>query len=205
MGLSLAHRFGGKGYHLALVARRAELLSSYMEELVSAGIACSAFVADMAVDGAAARVMQLISEQHGPTDVLIYNAAALGVHVRASDMSLETFYETLRVNLVSALVAAQCAVPGMRAKGGGTILFSNGTLALHPSGDYASIALAKAALLNLTESLFQELSPEGIHVATVLISGRIAKGTVFDPDVLAEVYWRIHSQERSVWAFKAMA
>jgi short-subunit dehydrogenase len=201
MGLSLAQRFGEEGYEVALVARNEDSLASFVDILHGAGIQSSAYSADMSEDGEASRVMGLIEHRYGAIDVLIYNAAALGVRATPSDMSLETFYGTLRVNLVSALVAAQCAIPGMRRNGRGTILFSNGTWALHPSAQYAPIGLAKAALLNLTESLFEELSPDGIHVATVIISGRIEKGTEFDPDRLAALYWRIHQQDRADWSY----
>jgi NAD(P)-dependent dehydrogenase (short-subunit alcohol dehydrogenase family) len=37
-------------------------------------------------------------------------------------------------------------------------------------------------------------------LATVTVDGPVAKGTPFDPDDIAEHYWRLHTQTREGWA-----
>lgn len=41
--------------------------------------------------------------------------------------------------------------------------------------------------------------PAGVHVGTVTVHGPIAPGSAFDPDDIAEHYWRLHSEELGSW------
>ena len=63
-----------------------------------------------------------------------------------------------------------------------------GGLALDPTGwlAAASLAIGKAGLRSLAQTLHKELAPEGIHVATVTIAGQIQPGTTYDPDRIAD-------------------
>ena len=47
--------------------------------------------------------------------------------------------------------------------------------------------------------LAQEYEPPGIHVGVVSIYGKIQRGTKYDPDLIAEEYWRLHAQSKEKW------
>jgi hypothetical protein len=51
----------------------------------------------------------------------------------------------------------------------------------------------------LTQLLAKEYEPSGSHVATVTICGTVAPGTAFDPDEIAERYWRLHTEPIGAW------
>ncbi len=51
----------------------------------------------------------------------------------------------------------------------------------------------------LAHLLAKEYGPQGIHVATVTVGGAVAPGTAFDPDDIAEQYWRLHTQPEAAW------
>jgi hypothetical protein len=59
--------------------------------------------------------------------------------------------------------------------------------------------MGKASLRNLCFSLAAELEPAGIHVATVTVAGFVEPGTYFDPDLIVEKYWELHSQPVGMW------
>jgi short-subunit dehydrogenase len=109
-------------------------------------------------------------------------------------LDAEKLMQDFRVNVAGALVAAQQVIPHMKAQRQGTILFTGGGLALQPHPKYASIAVGKAGIRNLSFSLAAELESAGIHVATVTIAGIVRPGTALDPDRIAEEYWRLHVQ-----------
>ncbi|MDT7668108.1 MAG: hypothetical protein QOC74_891, partial [Pseudonocardiales bacterium] len=44
-----------------------------------------------------------------------------------------------------------------------------------------------------------EYGPAGVHVASVTVAGAVAPGTAFDPDDIAEYYWRLLTQPRGQW------
>jgi len=80
----------------------------------------------------------------------------------------------------------------MIARGGGTLLFTGGGLALHPSPQAPSLSIGKAGLRALALMLAQELAPAGIRVGTVTIAGMVAPGTAFAPQRVAEAFMALH-------------
>ncbi|WP_337868373.1 SDR family NAD(P)-dependent oxidoreductase [Meiothermus sp.] len=198
IGLSVARRFGREGYRLGLVARSETSLQNYAGALELDGCMVKTFPTDVT------RTQQLISavreteKQLGSIGVLIYNAYA-SQGSRASELSLEALEQTLQVNLYGALLAAQLVIPGMLSRRQGTLLFTGDGLALNPQPDQAALSIGKAALRALVGALSKELYREGIHAATVTIAGPIRRNTPFDPDLIAEKFWELHTQPAGRW------
>lgn len=198
VSMGVAHRFGREGFAIALIARRAEKLADLVAELKDAGIEALGFPADASAPADIENAIQHIEEQFGPINVLVYNAAK--VHATAlSELPLEELMTDLQINVGGALLAAQQVIPSMQEEGGGTILITGGGLALQPRPEYASLAAGKAALRNLTYSLAAELAEDNIHVATVTIAGFVQPNTFFDPHLIAEKYWQLHTQKKDMW------
>ena len=68
-----------------------------------------------------------------------------------------------------------------------------------PIPEVTSLSLGKAGVRALTELLARAYEPAGVHVATVTVAGAVAPGTAFDPDDIAEEYWRLHTQPAGSW------
>ena len=100
----------------------------------------------------------------------------------------------------------------------GTILFTGATASLRGRSGMAAFAGAKFALRALAQSMARELSPQGVHVAHVVIDGPIdmpwirenfpqiieqrGEEALLAPDAIAESYWALHAQRRSAWTFE---
>jgi short-subunit dehydrogenase len=93
-------------------------------------------------------------------------------------------------DLAKALVDTGVVVDTLTADAG-TILFTGGGFADHPVPALATLSLGKAALRSAATILGAELAEDGIRVATVTIAGVVARGTPFDPDRIAETFWRV--------------
>jgi NAD(P)-dependent dehydrogenase (short-subunit alcohol dehydrogenase family) len=198
LGLALARRFARENFKIAALARRQAAVDEVAASLGGGAVGVAVDAADpAAVTAALARVKQ----QLGPPSVLIYNAAALTAGA-PSTLAPERVLADFTVNVVSALAAVQAVLPDMRAAGRGTVLLTGGGFALEPQPGYASLGLGKAALRNLSQSLFKELTPQGIHAATVTVCGYIKPGTAFDPDAIADTYWTLHTQPAGAWAWE---
>lgn len=196
VGLAVARRFGREGFKLALVARNSEALQGYAAELqqqIGADVQISTYAADVANFSALVETFDKIKAEVGDSDVLVYNAALLQQD-KFSSLTPEQLQRAFEVNVSGALVAAQQVLPAQRAKKSGTLLFTGGGLAFAPQPNLASLSLGKAALRSLVYALAAEVEPEGIHVATVTISGYVQPGTFFDPDKIAEAYWTLYNQ-----------
>ncbi|HEX2915196.1 MAG TPA: SDR family NAD(P)-dependent oxidoreductase [Chloroflexia bacterium] len=193
IGLAVARRFAREGFKVALVARRKEALESYCEEIKQAGGEAYAFSADAGDEQSLKAAFDQIKAQLGQPTALIYNTYS-SVPGSPSQLDPESMLNDFKVNVLGALLSAQAVIPGMREQKKGTILFTGGGLALNPHPQYASLAAGKAAMRNLAYSLGAELEPEGIQAATVTVAGFVKPGTHFDPDLIAESFWQLHSQ-----------
>ena len=198
MGLAIAKRFGREGFTLALVARRAEALAEYKATLQEEGFTAHSYPADAVDPVSLTTVFAQIKTDLGDPAVLVYNAMIFR-ETQPSELAPDDLVTDFQVNVAGALICAQQVIPAMKARGSGTILLTGGGLALRPYPLYASLATGKAALRNLAYSLHAELAEAGIHVATVTIAGYVQPGTHFDPDLIAEEYWKLHTQEPGLW------
>lgn len=193
IGAALARRFGQEGYAVGILARRKLELTTISTTLGSAGIKVLPVVADAADPSALQAGISQVSAAYGPPDVLIYNAVAVTPKT-ASQLDPEKLVSDFRTGVVGALVATQAVLPAMRTAGRGTLLYTGGGFAFEPLPTLASLGIEKAALRNLVFSLAKELTPEGIHAATVTIGGMVKPGTALAPDLIAEAFWKLHSQ-----------
>jgi NAD(P)-dependent dehydrogenase (short-subunit alcohol dehydrogenase family) len=103
------------------------------------------------------------------------------------------------VIIVGARVAADAVLPELR-DGGGTLLFTGGGYALHPSKKFASLSVGKAALRAYAQMLHDQLAGTGVHATSVTITAEIGSGDPrFDPAVIARSYLELHRQPETEW------
>lgn len=190
LGEALAKRFAAGGYDIGLIARSSERLEALSRRLLGTGAQVVTAAADAGDSMALSAAIDTIAAKLGAPEIAICNAARLEPG-GALDTSTDTLAADLKVNLLGAHAMARQVAPAMLARGTGAILFTGGGLALEPYPDWTSLALGKAALRNLSFSLFKELAPQGVHVAVIAVCGIVAQGGPFDPDRIAEEYWRI--------------
>ncbi|WP_214408273.1 SDR family NAD(P)-dependent oxidoreductase [Pseudonocardia lacus] len=187
IGRAVARRFAREGLAVALVARRrVEPLDA--DTVVLAADAAVPAQLRAALDDAAARL--------GPPDVVVYNAALIRADA-VGELSVEEHQRAWAVNVLGALTAAAHVLPGMAERGRGTFLVTGGMP--EPKPEYVSLSLGKAAVRTAVDLLDRRYGPAGVHVATVTVAGAVAPGTAFDPDDIAEHYWRLHTQPRGRW------
>ena len=194
MGLAVARRFAREGFDLALIARDETRLAAQAGAIAGTGGIARAFAADLTDENSIRAVMARIEAEMGPAEVLVFNAGVWREGPVLS-MSAQDFQRDLMLCATSALVCTQAVLPGMRERGRGTLLFTGGGLALRPEfgAGVASLAAGKSALRGLVHAMAPELTQAGVRVGLITIAGTVAPGTAFDPDRIAELYWRHHA------------
>jgi NAD(P)-dependent dehydrogenase (short-subunit alcohol dehydrogenase family) len=110
----------------------------------------------------------------GGLDVMVANAA-VGIYADLAEMSEEDMDRVLDVNLKGALISAQLAIPALRARGGGNIVFVSSVQAYVTLRGCVAYGAAKAGLVAATRALAVELGADGIRVNAV------APGTIDTP------------------------
>jgi NAD(P)-dependent dehydrogenase (short-subunit alcohol dehydrogenase family) len=198
LGRSVALRFAREGAAIALLARSVERLQPLVRELAQIGVAVHPVSADAADEASLRAALADVRRVLGAPTVLVFNASEY-VEGRPTEVTVDALLHGVAVGVAAALVCVQEVVGPMRDAGRGTILLTGSQAATRPYVGAAALGVAKAGLRNLALSTAEELAPGGIHVTTVTINGVLKSGTAFDPDLLAEHYWKLHRQCRDEW------
>jgi short-subunit dehydrogenase len=197
IGASVVRRFGREGFRSTLISR-SHTLEQLAPELRTDGLEIDAVVADIAdLDGYRGTLERIFGAPEAP-GVIVYNAALPdpGEILDATVGQLRTAYD---VDVLGAVVAAQVAAPVLRTRGAGTLLFTNGGFAEHPVPAVASLSIGKAALRSAATLIGAGVQKDGIHAATVTVAGAVVRGTAFDPDKIAELFWTAHTDPTDAW------
>lgn len=197
-GMSIARRFGREGFEILMVARNEDNLSAYASELAQSGVQARGYAGNIADSDAFAGLLARIVAEHPDIEVLHYNASAYNP-APPSQIDLSVFMDDLKINLVGAVQAVQAVLPHMKSRGHGTIFLTGGGTALQAPAMLASLGIGKAAIRNFTFSLADECRSLGIHVATITIAGMVKAGTAFDPERIAEGFWKLYRQQPDEW------
>ncbi|MGW0483956.1 SDR family NAD(P)-dependent oxidoreductase [Nonomuraea sp. NPDC003214] len=201
IGQAVARRFAREGLSIALVARSGRTLRAVGEAVAAEGVPVLRLEAGSTDEAALRAALDEAVRAHGVPDVVVYNAAIIRAD-RPGELSVRGHMEAWAVNVVGALNAAARLAPAMAARGHGTFLVTGGMP--EPKPQYVSLSLGKAGVRTLVTLLDQEYGPAGVHVASVTVAGPVAPGTDFDPDDIAEHYWRLHAQPRAEWEREAL-
>lgn len=217
IGGAVARRFAREGLPVALIARSQRTLREVAQEVRPAGVGAGTgaapgtgagpeagvgtWPADVTDEDALRGALDAAGERFGPPDVVVYNAAIVRPD-RIGELSARAHLDAWAVNVVGAHTAAAHVVPAMARRGRGTFLITSGMP--QPVPQYVSLSLGKAGVRALVSLLDQEYGPAGVHVAAVTVDGPVAPGTAFDPDDIAEHYWRLHTQPRQEWEHDAL-
>jgi NAD(P)-dependent dehydrogenase (short-subunit alcohol dehydrogenase family) len=110
----------------------------------------------------------------GGLDVMVANAA-VGVYADLAEMREADLDRVIDVNLKGALLSAQLAIPALRERGGGSIVFVTSVQAYATLRSCVAYGAAKAGLVAATRALAVELGADGIRV------NAIAPGTIDTP------------------------
>jgi len=196
IGKSVAHRFAREGLPIAVVARTMATVEAVAEHLAPTGVRIVSLIADSKDETALRAALDAARDKLGLPDAVIYNAALIQ-RDSSGELPLRAHLDAWAVNVVGALTAAAHVAPAMARRGSGSIIVTGGMP--EPDPRYVSLSLGKAGVRALVTLLAQEYGQSGVHVATVTVAGAVAPGTAFDPDDIAESYWRLHTQPRHLW------
>jgi NAD(P)-dependent dehydrogenase (short-subunit alcohol dehydrogenase family) len=113
-----------------------------------------------------AKLVQHAIEAHGRIDVLVNNVGAVRIRVDGFlATSDEQFQWALDMNFFTGLRAIRAALVPMLDHGSGSIVnIASINSFFQPDGATVDYGVAKAAVLNLSQSLAQEFGPRGIRV-----------------------------------------
>ena len=207
VGRAIALRFASEGWNVGLVSRRRDPL---LETITLAGVASrdrlAEFPCDVSDPAAVDAMGSAVLARFGNVDVLV-NGAGVNVPNRSFEaLSLDDWHAVLGTNLHGAYYCVRAFLPGMRARGTGTIVNINsdvGKIARDLAGPaYVS---SKFGLSGLTQQINAEERRHGVRACSIcprdintpLLDRRPqppsaeARAGMIQPDDMAALVWLV--------------
>ena len=206
LSASLARVLAKDGIKVALAARTIGDLDALAKQTGARAFACDATERPQVE-----KLFAEVDASLGAPDIVIYNASfrTRGPFVELDPLDVE---KALAVTAYGAFLVAQQAARRMLQKKHGAILLTGASAGVKGYPQSAPFAMGKFALRGLAQSMARELSPQGIHVAHVVVDGGIRSArrpdsaespdSTLDPDAIADTYIHLIHQPRSAWAWE---
>jgi NAD(P)-dependent dehydrogenase (short-subunit alcohol dehydrogenase family) len=206
LSASLARAFAKEGMAVALAARQPDKLARLAQETAARSFACDASRRD---DVEA--VFKALDDDKRTPDVVVYNASyrTRGALIDLDPAEIE---KAIAITAFGAFLVAQAAVRRMLPHKRGTVFLTGASAGVKGYAQSAPFAMGKFALRGLAQSMARELSPQGIHVAHVVIDGGIRSArrieapekpdSLLDPDAIAQSYMYLLHQPRNAWSWE---
>lgn len=182
-----ARRLGGDGYAVGLIARRESALELESAQLRQSGIRTEWASAQSGDPESLSVAITRLVEALGPVHVLLFNVS-VGRPVSVPDLTPEALLADVAAGAVGLQTAVRAVLPGMRGRGGGTVVATGGGTADRPISSMATLGVQKAALRALVQVQAAGLADDGVHVATVTIRGLVGADQQIHPDRVADLY-----------------
>jgi NAD(P)-dependent dehydrogenase (short-subunit alcohol dehydrogenase family) len=161
IGLAVARTLAEEGARVVAGARTVDSLQ---------GIdGVTAVQADLGAPDGPEKLVRAAVQRHGRVDVLVNNVGAVRLRLEGFlGTSDEEFEWSLQMNFMTAVRATRAALGPMLQQGGGTIVNVASVNAFYePDAGVIDYGAAKAALVNFSKSVSQELGPKGIRINSV--------------------------------------
>ena len=162
IGAAVATAFHEEGARVALIDIDADAGENLARSL---GSGAHFFRADVSSSMQVKRVFQEADEALGGFHILINNAG-IQTYGSVTETTEELWDRTLGVNLKSAFLCAQAALPIIQREGGGVVVNIASAQSLMSQAKVAAYTTSKTALLGLTRSIAIDYAP---HVRCVAV------------------------------------
>lgn len=167
IGATYADHFAARGYDLILVARDATRLAEVAQAANSRhGVQAEVVQADLTSKADLLKVEQLLRTDAGITALV--NNAGMAVQGKLIDADIDRYETMIQLNVIAVTRLAAAAAASFGKRGSGLIINLASVLALAPEMFNGTYSGTKAYVLNLTQSMQQELGPLGVRVQAVL-------------------------------------
>eukprot|EP00937_MAST-01D_sp_MAST-1D-sp2_P003890 g3890.t1 len=221
LGFAIARKFAESGHAVGIIGRQQDRLDACKAAICEAvpSAAVAAATADCTDPEQIKAAFASLQAANGVPDCLCYNVSARPFPpTPVGEIDPARLESEWKTGPFGALLCIQEVLPAMRAAGAGAILFTGASASLRGSARFGTFAVNKCGLRALAQSLAREESPNGVHVAHVVVDamvdmpvihGFIEKGFIeatpgrlLDTSSAADVYYQLYSQNSRCFSFE---
>lgn len=177
MGRAIASLFAREGARVVVSGRDPERGHAVVEEIESAGGRAVFVAGDVRSPQTNRRLVTQARQVFGGVDVLVANAGTLGLG-SLTDLSFETWRETLATNLDAVFLLLREGIPELQKRGGGSIVVNGSIAALKGFPRHAAYCASKGALPCLVRQVAVDYAPS-IRI-NLLITGPVDTDLIWE-------------------------
>lgn len=170
----------GRAIAIALAQGGADVLINYRDDAAAAQSAADAIVeagrrahvvqANVGESAEADRLVAACVSELGPPTILVNNAGIGKRVLDVADLDIDTWNDTIAINLTAPFLMTQAVVPYMRTAGWGRIINISSTAAQTGGSVGPHYAASKAGIIGLTHGYASKLVKEGITVNAIAMA-----------------------------------
>lgn len=168
MGRDISLACAREGADVVLAARGADKLNAVAAEVRALGRRALCVPTDIARADDCRRLTDAAQSEFGRIDILVNNAFKGGLEPLMADADPNEWRKIFDVNVFGSLQLTQAAVPHMRRRGAGSIIFVNSMSMRVIEPNFGGYAASKGALMIAAQTLAKELGRDGIRVNSVV-------------------------------------
>ena len=195
IGQALAARLHARGYRLALVARRADMLRQWVEAQGYTAGEAGVYAADVRDLAALTGVGRACLAAQGTPEIVIANAGiSIGMDTAVAG-DLEVMRSILETNLLGTAATFHPFIDAMRQRGSGRLVGIASVAGIRGLPGHGAYCASKAGVMSYCESLRGELRASGVKVVTITPGyidtpltrrNRYAMPFLMQPEIFAE-------------------
>ena len=166
MGRAGASRFAKEGAAVGVADIDQGRVEVVVQEITGAGGRALALVGDLRQDGFAREIVRRTANAFGGLD-FVWNHVGHPGPAAIEGIDMGDYELAMDLNLRTVLVTTEAAIPEMRARGGGALLYTASTSGLVGSQFSPVYSMAKFGVVGFVRALAKRLAPDKIRVNAI--------------------------------------
>jgi len=166
IGQRVAIDLAARGAIVVGCSRSLKKLQDTANELKRYSSSSTVMVCDVSAPEQVKEMVRRVLSQFGRIDILINNAG-FGAYQSFAESSIDSIESMLRTNYLGTVYCTKEVLPSMIARRSGHIANISSVAGKMATPNMASYCATKFALMGLSECLYHELKPLGIHVSVI--------------------------------------
>jgi NAD(P)-dependent dehydrogenase (short-subunit alcohol dehydrogenase family) len=150
------------GAQVVVLGRRKQQLDDTVAQIEALGASAAALAADLDNRGQLSEVARQAALPFGNIDILI-NAAGINLRQPVDEITLESWDQTLNLNLAIPFFLARELLPGMRERGWGRVINIASLQSSRAFANGLAYGASKGGIAQLTRAMAEAWSAQGIN------------------------------------------
>ncbi|MCC5875879.1 MAG: SDR family oxidoreductase [Candidatus Sumerlaeia bacterium] len=164
IGLAVAKAYAREGAKLIIASRTSSELKNAMADIKALGADVTATRVDLSTRASCESLYTGAIRSYGKIDILVNNAGVLGPLLPIVNYPADEWDRVMRTNTDAVYWLTRAVLGNMIPNNGGSIINVTSGVGIKGRANWGAYAASKAAVINFTETISEEISKYGIRI-----------------------------------------